>query len=85
MEGSEQLQYEGGGVWGERGGGGRRLTCPTQGATLQPSRPEDTVQVRTLCNWVLQKSLQASEVCEFLGDKGEVQDREAGQPARQQW
>ena len=64
---------------------GGELTCSTQGATLQPSRPEDTVQVRTLCNRVLQKSLQASEVCEFLGDKGELEDREAGQPAREQW
>ena len=60
----------GGGGGGGGGVGGEGLTCPTQGATLQPSRAEDSVQVRTLCKRVLQKkSLQASEDCEFRGEK----------------
>ena len=50
--GAARRQEEGKGSGGEEGG---ELTCPTQGATLQPSRAEDTVQARTLCNRVLQK------------------------------
>ena len=50
--GASRRQKEGGGGRGGETGGG--LTCPTHGATLQPSRPEDTVPARTLCNQVLQ-------------------------------
>ena len=60
-------EEEGKGSGGEEGG---ELTCPTQGATLQPSRAEDTVQARTLCNRVLQKVCKPVKfLCFWAADK----------------
>ena len=79
-EGGEE---EGEGSGGEGGGG---LTCPTQGATLQPSRPEDTVQARTVCNRVLQKVCKPVKFfCFGETDKTVKEENLREAAARQQW